>query len=137
MSFLSTHAASASPRELPLVGKTLTEVFTTEQPERLIGGKAYDSDQLDTELREQDIGVDCIAQIEPEEGADARRTSDAPLRPAMGDRAVFAWLQNFRRIAMHFYFRDENYLGSVHLGCIKVFVPALSYETASSSLIGS
>ena len=35
---------------------------------------------------------------------------------------LFAWLRNFRRIAMRFDFHDENYLGFVHLGCIRVLL---------------
>ncbi|MDQ3743638.1 MAG: hypothetical protein M3444_04585 [Acidobacteriota bacterium] len=33
---------------------------------------------------------------------------------------LFSWLTNFRRIAMRFDFSDENYLGFVHLGCIRI-----------------
>jgi transposase len=35
---------------------------------------------------------------------------------------LFAWLQNFRRIAMRFAFHDENYLGFVHLSCIRILL---------------
>jgi transposase len=35
---------------------------------------------------------------------------------------LFAWLQNFRRIAMRFDYLDENYLGFVHLGCILILL---------------
>jgi transposase len=33
-----------------------------------------------------------------------------------------AWLQNFRRIATRFDYHAENYLGFVHLGCIKILL---------------
>ena len=33
-----------------------------------------------------------------------------------------AWLQNFRRIATRFDYYVENYLGFVHLGCIKILL---------------
>jgi Transposase DDE domain len=56
---LAVYPASAAPHEITLVGETLAQVFTAERPERLIGDKAYDSDPLDEELREQ--GVEMIA----------------------------------------------------------------------------
>ena len=33
-----------------------------------------------------------------------------------------AWLHNFRRIATRFEYHAENYLGFVHLGCIKILL---------------
>ena len=35
---------------------------------------------------------------------------------------LWAWLQNFRRVATRFDFHVENYLGYVHLGCIKILL---------------
>ena len=65
---LAVYAASASPHEVTLVTETLAQVLTLEGPERLIGDKAYDSDPLDAELKEQ--GIELI-----EEGCDAGRQS--------------------------------------------------------------
>jgi hypothetical protein len=56
---LAVHAASATPHVVRLVGETLAEIFTDQQPERLIGDRAYDSDPLDEELQEQ--GIEMIA----------------------------------------------------------------------------
>jgi transposase len=33
-----------------------------------------------------------------------------------------AWLQNFRRVATRFDFHVKNFLGFVHLGCIKILL---------------
>ena len=33
-----------------------------------------------------------------------------------------AWLQNFRRILTRHEYHAENYLGFVHLGCIKILL---------------
>ncbi|HEY0173086.1 MAG TPA: IS5/IS1182 family transposase, partial [Pyrinomonadaceae bacterium] len=33
-----------------------------------------------------------------------------------------AWLQNFRRVATRFDYHVENFLGFVHLGCIKILL---------------
>jgi Transposase DDE domain len=46
---------SASPHEVTQVKSTLDARFTQDQPERLIGDKAYDSDPLDGRLKEQGI----------------------------------------------------------------------------------
>jgi transposase len=37
-------------------------------------------------------------------------------------RYVHARLQNFRRVATRFDYHAENYLGFVHLGCIKILL---------------
>jgi len=49
---IAIYTDSASPHEVRLVRETLPERFTDEQPKRLIGDKAYDSDPLDKELKE-------------------------------------------------------------------------------------
>jgi transposase len=119
---LAVYAASASPHEVTLVGETLAQVFTAEQPERLIGDKAYDSDPLDEELREQ--GIEMIAPHKV--NRKKARTQDGRVLRRYKRRwkieRLFAWLQNFRRIAMRFDFHDENYLGFVHLGCIRILL---------------
>jgi transposase len=35
---------------------------------------------------------------------------------------LWAWLQNFRRVATRFDFHVENFLEFVHLGCIKILL---------------
>ena len=119
---LAVHAASASPHEVTLVQATIAQVFTAERPERLIGDKAYDSDPLDEELAAQ--GVEMIAphkanrkKVATQDGRKLRR-----YKRRWKIERLFAWLQNFRRIAMRFDFHDENYLGFVHLGCIRILL---------------
>ena len=46
---------SASPHEVKLVEKTLDDRLVDENPERLIGDRAYDSDPLDEKLAKQGI----------------------------------------------------------------------------------
>ena len=119
---LAVYAASASPHEVTLVGETLAQVLTAQGPERLIGDKAYDSDPLDAELKEQ--GVELIAPHK----ANRKKAPTQDGRPLRRYKRrwkierLFAWLQNFRRIAMRFDFHDENYLGFVHLGCIRILL---------------
>ena len=119
---LAVYTASASPHEVTLVQATLAEVLTTEQPQRVIGDKAYDSDPLDAELKEQ--GIEMIAphksnrkKMPTQDGRVLRR-----YKRRWKIERLFAWLQNFRRIAMRFDFHDENYLGFVHLGCIRILL---------------
>ena len=119
---LAVYTASASPHEVSLVQATLAEVLTTEQPQRVIGDKAYDSDPLDAELKEQ--GIEMIAphksnrkKMPTQDGRVLRR-----YKRRWKIERLFAWLQNFRRIAMRFDFHDENYLGFVHLGCIRILL---------------
>ena len=119
---LAVHAASASPHEVTLVRDTLEARFTGERPRRLIGDRAYDSDPLDRELAAE--GVEMIAphksnRVKPatQDGRVLRR-----YRRRWKVERLNAWLQNFRRIAMRFDYYAENYLGFVHLGCIKILL---------------
>jgi transposase len=119
---LAVHAASASPHEVRLVGETLLQSFTSEQPKRLIGDKAYDSDPLDAELAER--GIELIAphkanRVKPptQDGRALRR-----YRRRWKVERLWAWLQNFRRVATRFDYHVENFLGFVHLGCIKILL---------------
>ena len=119
---LAVHAASASPHEVTLVGETLLQSFVARQPERLIGDKAYDSDPLDAELAER--GIELIAPHRSNRSKP--RTQDGRAlrryRRRWKVERLNAWLQNFRRIATRFEYHAENYLGFVHLGCIKILL---------------
>jgi hypothetical protein len=57
---VAAHIESASPHEVRLVEDTVDSCFTEHAPDKLIGDKAYDSDQLDEEL-EESRGVELIA----------------------------------------------------------------------------
>ena len=119
---LAIHAASASPHEVTLVGETLLQSFVSGRPERLIGDKAYDSDPLDAELAER--GIELIAphrsnrkKPATQDGRKLRR-----YKRRWKVERLWAWLQNFRRVATRFDFHVENFLGFVHLGCIKILL---------------
>ncbi len=119
---VAANAASASPAEVTLVPAALEARFTAAQPERMIGDKAYDSDPLDVVLVGQ--GMEMIAPHR--RGRKKPRTQDGrPLRRYRRRWKVerlFAWLQNFRRIFTRHERHAENYLGFVHLGCIKILL---------------
>ncbi len=119
---LAVYAESASPHEVTLVRETLVQSFTAERPERLIGDKAYDSDPLDEELAAE--GIELIAphranrkKAPTQDGRKLRR-----YKRRWKVERLFSWLQKFRRIATRFDFHDENYLGFVHLGCIRILL---------------
>ena len=119
---LAIHAASAAPHEVTLVGETLLQGFTSGQPERLIGDKAYDSDPLDAELAER--GIELIAphrsnrkKLATQDGRKLRR-----YKRRWKVERLWAWLQNFRRVATRFDYHVENFLGFVHLGCIRILL---------------
>jgi transposase len=121
---LAVHAESASPHEVTLVTDTLTETFTEELPDRLIGDKAYDSDTLDEELAS--AGIEMIAPHR--RGRRKPPTQDGRVLRRYSRRwkveRLFAWLHNYRRIATRFDYHVENYLGFVHLGCIRILLNA-------------
>ena len=119
---LAVYAESATPHEVTLVRETLLETFTDELPDRLIGDKAYDSDPLDAELAS--AGIEMIAphrakrrKPPTQDGRALRR-----YRRRWKVERLFAWLHNFRRIANRFDYYAENYLGFVHLGCIRILL---------------
>jgi transposase len=119
---LAIHAASASPHEVTLVGGTLLQSFIQEQPKRLIGDKAYDSDPLDKQMAE--LGIELIAPHKSNRKK-APTQDGRPLRRYKRRWKVerlWAWLQNFRRVATRFDYHVENFLGFVHLGCIKILL---------------
>ena len=119
---VAVYAASASPHEVSLVEGTLAEVLTAERPARLVGDKAYDSDPLDAESAAQ--GIELIAphranrkKPATQDGRKLRR-----YRRRWKVERLWAWLQNFRRVATRFDYHVENFLGFVHLGCIKILL---------------
>ena len=119
---VAAYTTSASPHEVRLVRDTLQSSFTGEQPQKLIGDKAYDSDPLDAELAED--GVEMIAPHKSNRKKAATQDGRAlrRYRRRWKVERLIAWLQNFRRIATRFDYLDENYLGFVHLGCIKILL---------------
>jgi transposase len=113
---------SASPHEVKLVERTLTERFTDERPQRIIGDKAYDSDPLDKELKKLDIKL-----ISPHKANRKRaKTQDGRKLRRYKRRwkieRLFAWLGNFRRIIVRYEYHSDNYLGFVLLGCMLILL---------------
>jgi transposase len=119
---LAVHAASASPHEITLLEATLAANGAGEEPERLIGDRAYDSDPLDEALEER--GIEMIAphrknrkKTKTQDGRKLRR-----YKRRWKIERLFAWLGNFRRLVVRYERRVENYLGFVRLGCIVILL---------------
>lgn len=121
---LAVYATSASPHEVTLVPDTLSQAFVAEQPQRLIGDRAYDSDPLDQALRKQ--GIEMIAPHR--RNRKKPRTQDGRVLRRYKRRwkveRLFAWLHNFRRLVVRQERYVENFLGFVHLGCIRILLTA-------------
>jgi len=113
---------SASPHEVTLVERTLDERFVDEQPQRLIGDKAYDSDVLDQRLLAE-RGIEMIA---PHRKNRRQTTQDGrPLRRYKRRWKVerlFAWLHNYRRLTVRWEFHAANFLGFLKLGCMMILL---------------
>lgn len=112
---------SASWSEVRLVEDTLEGGFLRSHPEKLIGDKAYDSDGLDKQLSAK-FGTEMIAPNRRNRG----KTQDGrPLRRYRRRwkiERLFAWLYNFRRIAVRYEYHAENFLGMVQLGFIMILL---------------
>lgn len=112
---------SASPHEVTLVEATLQARVVEPAPAHLVGDKAYDSDPLDARLASQ--GVDLIA---PHRANRKTKTQDGRRLRRYKRRwkveRLFAWLQNFRRVATRYDYYARNYLGWVLLGCVLILL---------------
>jgi len=121
---VAIHATSAAPHEVTLVAQTLSQVIVPEPPQRLIGDRAYDSDPLDEKL--QAAGIEMIAPHK--RNRKKARTQDGRVLRRYKRRwkieRLFAWLPNFRRLVARQERYLENFVGFVHLGCIRILLRA-------------
>jgi Transposase DDE domain len=89
---VSVCVESASPHEVTLATSTLVQMVISDAPQNFIGDNAYDSDQLDTELKF--YGIELIA-------AHRRNRNNKTARPASA-KAISTTLENrtaFRLVA--------------------------------------
>ena len=115
---VSVCLASASPHEVKLAEMVLDSLFVTGMPDKLIGDKAYDSDDLDEKLMKK-YGVEMIAphrrnrkKTKTQDGRKLRRSK----RRWKVER-LFAWLQNFRRLVVRYERHVANFLAFIQLAC--------------------
>ena len=119
---IAISVTSASPHEVTLVSETLNQRFVAEQPEKLVGDRAYDSDPLDAQLAA--IGIEMIAphrrnrkRAKTQDGRKLRR-----YRRRWKVERLFAWLGNFRRLVVRYEHKLENVVALVKLGCIMILL---------------
>ena len=118
---ISATIASGERNEVRLVDEAIAQRFTEAKPEKLIGDKAYDSAQLEVALCEEDIELICPTRRR----RTSRRQDGRALRRYKRRWKVerlFAWLLRNRRISTRYEYKAENYLGFVHLGCLKILL---------------
>jgi transposase len=117
---VSTHAANH--HEVTLVQLSFDFYMIETKPENLIGDKAYDSDKLDAELREE--GIEMIAphksNRKKKQTQDGRRLRRYERRWLV--ERFFAWLQWQRRLLIRWEYYAENFLGFVQLASIKILL---------------
>ena len=120
---VAAHIESASPHEVKLVEETIDSSFTRYAPNKLIGDKAYDSDDLDQRLMDE-RQVEMVAPHR--KGRKKPNTQDGrklrPYRRRWKVERLFAWLQNFRRIVVRYEYHADNFLGMVQLGCSMILL---------------
>jgi transposase len=116
---VSTHAANH--HEVRLVQLCFDFYMIEAKPKNLIGDRAYDSDALDQDLRQD--GVEMIA---PHRSNRKMRTQDGRRLRRYQRRWLverfFAWIQWQRRILVRWEFYPENFLGFVQLACLVILL---------------
>jgi transposase len=116
--------ASGERHETRNVAETLKARFVKPLPKRLIGDKAYDSDQLDA-----DLGAMGIEMIAPHHPRRRRKTQDGRqlrrYRRRWHVERLFAWLLRFRRLVTRYEMKAENYLGLLQLASLVILLRRL------------
>ena len=115
---MAVDTLSASPHESRLVQRLFEFMLSDENPERLIGDKAYDSDRLAEELAHE--GVELIAphrsNRKPENKTQDGRLLRRYKRRWTIERTI-GWFQNFRRLCIRWEKSTPLFCGFLHLGC--------------------
>ncbi len=89
------------------------------KPERLVGDKAYDSDELDERLEQQ--GIEMIAPHRANRKTQDDRALRRYARRWLVER-FFAWLQWKRRLLVRWEYYAANFLGFVQLASISMML---------------
>lgn len=108
---------------MTLVEATLDSSFLDHLPQRIIGDKAYDSDELDQRLVEE-RHVEMIAPHRSNRRKPASQDGRVLRRYKRRWKIerLFAWLQNFRRLVVRYEYHLPNFLAMAKLGCIIILL---------------
>ena len=115
---LSVSIESGARHDCALVDQTLDEAFVDHLPEKLIADRAFDSRQLERSLADE-RGVQLIAPVR--RGNRSRKQDGRTFRRYKRRWKVerlFAWLKRYRRIAVRYERKAQNFLGFLFLACI-------------------
>ena len=117
---VTTHAANH--HEVTLVQLTFDFYMIEAKSENLIGDRAYDSDPLDEQLRQQ--GTEMIA---PHKSNRVRRKTQDGRRLRRYERRwiverFFAWIQWQRRLLVRWEYYPLNFLGFVQLAALCILL---------------
>ena len=117
---VSTHAANH--HEVTLVQLSFDFYMLEAKPEKLIGDRAYDSDELD-----EDLQADGIEMIAPHRANRRKRRTQDGRRLRRYERRwlverFFAWIQWQRRLLVRWEYYAENFLGFVQLASMLVLL---------------
>jgi transposase len=110
--------APANHHESKLVQRLFDFVLPRERPQRVIGDKAYDSDELDADLAAR--GIEMIAEHRANRRPEKRTQDGRALRRAARrwtvERTV-GWLQHFRRLCIRWEKSTVLFQGFLHFSC--------------------
>ena len=119
---LSVSTYAANHHEVTLVQLSFDFYMIESKPENLIGDRAYDSDQLDDELKKQ--GTEMIAPHRS--NRKKRRTQDGRRLRRYERRWIverfFAWIQWQRRLLVRWEYYAQNFLGFVQLAAMVILL---------------
>lgn len=114
--------ADGSRHDVALVEQTLDAAFVDHLPQKLIADKAFDSLPLAQRLQAE-RNVELIAPLRRTSGT--RKQDGRALRRYKRRWKVerlFAWLKRFRRVAVRWEVKAQNFLGFLELACIRVLL---------------
>lgn len=121
---VSVIIAQGSCHDVVLTDLTLDAAVVDHLPAKLVGDKAWDSQQHQRQLaHERDIEL--IAPTRNGTRPSKRKQDKRALRrykQRWKVERLFAWLKNFRRLVTRWEHKAENYLGFLHLGCILILL---------------
>jgi transposase len=125
---LGASLAAADVAEAHMVQQTLDLFSAQTQPERLIGDKAYDSDELDETLAE--MGLEMIAPHRRNRLPENKTQDGRPLRRYrhrwIVERTI-AWLGARRRLLVRWEKKLTNFMGFTLLGCLGLLLQRLAH----------
>lgn len=105
---LAVDVHSASPAEVTLLESLLEKRLLTKLPRRIVADAAYDSDSLDWRLAQRNIEL-----ISPNRSNRKHRTQDRRKLRRYRRRWLIerlnAWLQSFRKIAVRYERKTQNF----------------------------